>query len=698
MNKTAVVFGATGLVGRELLSQLLVDDDYARVIAVVRRTLSVEHPKLEQVVVSDFSELSQYADCLSASVYFCCIGTTRRKTRDLNAYKEIDLGIPVRIAELAASLHVPVLIVVSSIGASPRSSNYYLQLKGNMELAVRAAFPGRLVFVRPSLLVGFRREFRPFEWLSTLLMLLINPLIPSSMADYRSIRASKLAAGMRGLAAMPETDLLYQRNELYGMASQQGMATHRKEGHNLKKTYTWLFLLFICLIAAAVAITAVQQYKRKTILGDLPEISARGELRALTLYSSVSYFIYRDVEMGYEYELCSQLANSLGLDLKMITAPTVSALLDSLDKGVGDIVAYNVPLTSALRKHYIPCGREFLIHPVLVQRNARSGLVRNVTDLLGREVVVQQGSPYYTRLLHLDEELGGDIDFRIMTEDSMTTEDLIEQVANGQIDYTIADNVLAAFNKTFYKNVHVSTVLGFPQHAHWLVRRSSPVLADSVTRWFGRNVTSVTYKAINKRYFELSKGTPSPFFTTGLIVEEGGRLSPYDSLFKQYAAEFSLDWRLLASIGYQESKFDAQVVSWAGAVGLMQIMPSTARAHGVEPSDLPDPEINIQVACRLLSYLDHYFRSTKDIEHRTKLVLAAFNCGEMHVNDAKALAKKYGKDPHDWENVLQFLLLKRLPKYYEDPVCKRGYLRGTETANFVTEVWTRYQYYLSKGV
>jgi len=698
MKRTAVVFGATGMVGSELVRQLLADESYERVVAVVRRSLLLSHPALEQVLVADYGELHRYSDRLNASVYFCCIGTTQRKTRDKVAYRGVDVGIPVQIADLAEALGVPALIVVSSIGASTRSTNFYLKNKGDMELAVRAAYPGRLIFVRPSMLIGLRREFRLSEWVAGVLMLAFDWTLVGNLSKYSSIYVRKVAKAMMRLAALSQTDPIYETQELKRLAHGLPPAFIKGQTAGHKKANRWLIALFCCLIGIGVVVGHRQYINRQRVFGDLPEVTARGELRALTLYSSVSYFIYRDKEMGYEYELCSQLAKSMGLKLKMIAVPNVSALMDSLDAGVGDIVAYNVPLTNSIKSKYIHCGREFLTHQVLIQRLDNPELIKDVTGLIGRKIVVQRGTPYYTRLRNLNEELGGGLVIQTVTDDSLTTEDLIEQVATGQIPYTVADNVQAQFNKTFYKNLNVGTSLGFPQHAYWLVRKKSPELAAAVTHWFGKNVTSQAYKAINKRYFELSKGYPSPFLTTENTVGPGGRLSPFDLLFKQYAQRHQLDWRLLASIGYQESKYDSHVVSWAGAVGLMQIMPGTARAYGINPALLLDPEQNVIAACRLLSYLERYYASTTSMDDRIKMMLAAFNCGEMHVDDARALARKYGKSPHNWENVLHFLLLKRLPKYYDDPVCKQGYLRATETANFVTDVWTRYQYYISKGV
>lgn len=695
--QTAVVFGATGLVGYELVKTLLDSHRYTTVVAVTRRLLPLTNPALEQLVLADYGQLMTYKDSLNAAVYFCCIGTTLRKAGSRLAFRKVDYDIPCHIAELAEALAIPAMIVISSLGASIRTTNFYLRTKGEMELAVRERYTGRLVFVRPSLLIGFRQEVRIGESLGVVFMRLFGWLLTGRLARFKGIGASQVAAAMMTLAGMANPDRLYETDELFYLAkgievlpSKKALAKHRKI--NLR-----LILIFACLVVLAAYLGHQESIRHRQFFGDLPDIQARGELRALTLYSSTSYFLFKDKEMGYEYELCEQLATSLGLKLRMIVVPNILALMDSLEAGAGDIIAYNVPLSQSIKSDFLPCGREFLTHQVLVQRRDNPDLVTDVTELPGKEVVVQRGTRYHTRLTHLNEELGGGLLIKVLDEDSITAEDLIGQVAAARINFTVADNVQAQFNKTYYKNLHISTRLSFPQHSFWLVRKESPLLAAAVNAWFVANVSSSDYKAINKRYFERSKG-PSPFLTTGRFIAPDGSLSPYDALFKRLGGEHGLDWRLLASIAYQESKFDAQVVSWAGAVGLMQLMPRTAESYGVDADSLTYPEHNVLAAVRLLNSLERPFRKVATPEDRHKLALAAFNSGLGHVLDARALARKYGKNPDSWNDVCEYLLLKRLPAYYEDPVCKQGYLRGNETADFVTEVWTRYQYYLEKGV
>jgi membrane-bound lytic murein transglycosylase F len=172
-----------------------------------------------------------------------------------------------------------------------------------------------------------------------------------------------------------------------------------------------------------------------------------------------------------------------------------------------------------------------------------------------------------------------------------------------------------------------------------------------------------------------------------------GRISQYDELIKKYSGLIGWDWRLLASVIYQESGFDPTAQSWAGAYGLMQLMPNTARRFGVDRNSPPDQHIRAGV--EFIKWLDDRFREKiPDQQERIKFILASYNIGYGHIEDAMNLAEKYGKDPHVWDNsVDEFLMMKSNQKYYMDPVVKYGYCRGIETYNFVSEVLERYADY-----
>ena len=174
------------------------------------------------------------------------------------------------------------------------------------------------------------------------------------------------------------------------------------------------------------------------------------------------------------------------------------------------------------------------------------------------------------------------------------------------------------------------------------------------------------------------------------------QISTFDPFFKKYAHSIDWDWRLLASVSFQESRFLTDRASGTGATGLMGLMPKTAEAFGLSADRINDPEMSIKAACGFIKRLNRFFASIENKEERILFVLAAYNSGPGHVQDAQALAAKYGKDPQKWEDVEEYLKLKNQPEYYNDPVCRSGFLRGAETNTYVQDVIERWRYYQRK--
>lgn len=426
---------------------------------------------------------------------------------------------------------------------------------------------------------------------------------------------------------------------------------------------------------------------------DLKQIRDSNELVMLTLYSSTSYFIYRGQEMGFQYELCQQFARSLGVKLTVKVARSTAQLIHMLRRGEGDLIAYNLPITKEWKDSVTYCGEEVITHQVIVQRKGtpRQPALQDVTQLIGKEIHAKPGK-HLNRLHNLNDELGGGLLIHPVDNDSIAPEELIAQVAQGKIDYTVADDDIARLNTTYYPNLDITLSISFDQRASWAVRKESPRLAEAANQWHRDNMTSPAYTASMKRYFEISKAIPhSPI----LSLREG-KISHYDHLFKRYAPEINWDWRLLASLAYTESNFDTTAVSWAGARGLMQLMPRTARAMGVPEGKEQNPEESIKAAVRYIKLTAKSFNTIPEPE-RTHFVLAAYNSGQGHILDAMALAEKYGKDKRLWyDHVEKYILLKSNEEYFTDPVCRFGYFRGIETYNFVREIMGRYEMYKQK--
>lgn len=426
---------------------------------------------------------------------------------------------------------------------------------------------------------------------------------------------------------------------------------------------------------------------------DLSQIKDSGELVVLTLYSSTSYFIYRGQEMGFQYELSDQFAKSLGLKLRIEVANNVEELIRKLMAGEGDMIAYNLPMTKEWKDSLLYCGEDVITHQVIVQQGrGKQKPLKDVTELVGKDIYVKPGK-YYERLVNLNNELGGGINIHEVTNDSITSEDLITQVAQGKIPYTVVDNDLARLNKTYYPNLNIGLSISFDQRSSWAVRKDSPELAAAANKWHKENMTSPAYTASTKRYFENSKMMPhSPI----LSLKEG-KISHYDELFKKYSKDIDWDWRMLASLAYTESNFDTTAVSWAGAKGLMQLMPATARAMGVPSGKEQNPEQSIKAAIKYIAATDRSLSMIHDKQERIKFILASYNAGLGHIYDAMALAEKHGKNKLIWkDNVENFILLKSNEEYFTDPVCKNGYFRGIETYNFVRDIISRYESYKKK--
>lgn len=450
-----------------------------------------------------------------------------------------------------------------------------------------------------------------------------------------------------------------------------------------------ILLLFLSLIAChnkGHKLGEVSSY-------DLPQMKDSGELVVLTMYSSTSYFIYRGQPMGFQYELSEQFAKSLGLKLRVEVAKSTKELVSKLLAGEGDMIAYNLPITKELKDSLTYCGEEVITHQVIVQRTGkRNKPLTDVTQLIGKDIYVRPGK-YYDRLVNLDKELGGGIHIHKVTGDSVTVEDLITQVAKGEIPYTVADNDLAQLNKTYYPNLDINLSISFDQRSSWAVRKDEPLLAAAADKWHQENMTSPAYQASSKRYFEISKAIPhSP-----ILSIKDGKISHFDKLFKKYSKDIDWDWRLLASLAYTESNFDTTAVSWAGAKGLMQLMPATARAMGVPPGKEQNPEESIKAAIKYIASTNKSLSMIPDKEERINFILASYNAGLGHIYDAMALAEKYGKNKFVWkDNVENFILLKSNEEYFTDPVCKNGYFRGIETYNFVRDIQSRFNNYKKK--
>src|SRR6185369_16932353 len=242
-----------------------------------------------------------------------------------------------------------------------------------------------------------------------------------------------------------------------------------------------------------------------------------------------------------------------------------------------------------------------------------------------------------------------------------------------------------------FKNLRVRPVLGEKHSVSWAVRKNSPELMNELNRWIEEKKNGAFFDNLYKKYF-IDRRHYLERVNSEYLTSSTGKLSEYDGLLKQYAAELSWDWRLLASQAYQESRFRPAARSWAGATGLLQLMPGTAKQFGVTNS--LDPADNVQGAVKFLKWLQTFWeKRVPDQNERLKFILASYNCGAGHVEDGQRLAEKYGGDPQKWEDVSYWLLQKSTQQYSSDAVVKFGFCRGLEPVNYVTNILERFDHY-----
>ena len=413
-----------------------------------------------------------------------------------------------------------------------------------------------------------------------------------------------------------------------------------------------------------------------------------------TLYSPTGFFILKGDTMGYDYDRVCDFARSHGIALRFKVARSMPELLKMLDKRSVDLLACEIPVTAEYKSRVLHCGAVNSTHQVLVQHSG-AGLIHDVTQLIGRDVFVEKGSKYESRLRNLDNEVGGGIVIHTVEGEAALPTELIQRVSRREIDFTIVDSDIAQMNLSYYDSLNIQLKEGFEQRSSWAVSRRNQWLADSIDLWAASSNAQEYSKQALKHYFEMNRGPkPDSVKVDTFAVTPPGGICPYDSVFKLYAKQLGWDWRLLAAIAFCESGFDPNATSWMGARGIMQVMPKTARLFGVDEASLSNPEVSVRVASQILKELDGIMRSRTSAANRIKFVLAAYNAGSGHVTDAIALAAKYELNPREWEeNVEQAMLWKMDPEYYNDSVCSNGYCRGTEPVDYVVKVLNCYEEY-----
>ena len=433
----------------------------------------------------------------------------------------------------------------------------------------------------------------------------------------------------------------------------------------------------------------------------LKEILERGELRAITTYSGTTYFLYRGEPMGFEYELLQQFTDELGVDLKMVIAEDENELINMLKDGKGDLIAYGYTILEERKKHIDFSEPLYYSSQVLVQCKPKNWrrmrrhqinqqLITNPVQLIGDTVSVKINSAYASRIKNLNEEIGGKIHIDTIPGE-MTTGKIIRKVAQGELKYTIADKNIAKIYASAYPELDIDTKISLTQRIAWGLPNYSGKLKDTLNQWIKSQKNTLNYNVVYNKYFKNTRLHKRRVKSSFYSLNEG-KISKYDNLIKKYADKHDWDWRLLASIIYQESKFKPTSESWVGAQGLMQIMPATAEDLGI--TDTTDPQQSVRGGTAYLNQMYKKFDKVDDSIQRLKFTLASYNSGLGHVRDAQRLADYNDLDRYMWDdNVENMIVELSKPKNYNRDFIRYGYVRGREPFNYVRQIFSRYEHY-----
>ena len=432
----------------------------------------------------------------------------------------------------------------------------------------------------------------------------------------------------------------------------------------------------------------LSQHTQTKYKDDLDKIKKRKVLRVLTRNNAATYFLWRGELMGFDYELVKHFAEKNHLRLEMIVPPSRQALTQWLEQGKGDMIAASMTIpqnnSSNALSYSIPYNT---VHEVVVGRSDESE-VHSINELAGRTFYVRRSGSYWKKLQQMKQQ-GIDINIVPVAENE-ETEQIIAKVASGDYDLTLSDSHIVDIELTWRDDIKpLITIDGEVKHG-WVVRSGSPQLLKALNHYIKKQYRGLFYNMTRQKYFEQSKDIAMRL-EQRVDNAANGQLSPYDDAAKEYAKQYNFDWRLIVAQMYQESRFNPKAKSWAGAKGLMQVMPRTAKELGIK--NLKNPSLSIKAGVKYLSWLRDRFEPELPIKDRMWFALAAYNAGPGHVRDARALARKQGWTATRWfGNVERAMLLLSHRKYAKKAA--HGYVRGTEPVKYVREIRNRFLAYV----
>lgn len=434
-----------------------------------------------------------------------------------------------------------------------------------------------------------------------------------------------------------------------------------------------------------IAVHHISQSSIQHRLDDLDVIKKQNlALRVITRNSPETYFLWKGELAGFEYELMREFAKRHEIRFEMIVAESYQHMLALLEQGSGDIIAAGISRTVDRESELEFSNRYNLVSELLVAHKDASP-INSLEDLKGRVISVRKTSAFWSTAQKLKQQYAVEV---ALVDETMPTELIIAQVAEQKLDLTIADSNLIGIEKRFRDNITTPLILKTDIPYAYALRKNNPQLVEALNVFIKSIYRGTFYNVVKSKYFSSKKRQEA--YRENRIVADSD-LSPYDTLVRDRAREYQFDWRLITSQMFQESRFNPNAKSNAGALGLMQVLPKTGEELGY--LDLSNPEQSISAGIKYLDWTRQRFINDIPLEERVYFALAAYNAGFGHVRDAQRLARDMDLRGDRWfDNVEQAMLLLQDPKYYKST--RYGYCRGSEPVNYVRNIQQRYLTYI----
>lgn len=412
----------------------------------------------------------------------------------------------------------------------------------------------------------------------------------------------------------------------------------------------------------------------------LEHIVDSGKLTVVSRNSPTTYYIDKGAPTGFEYTLAELLAEQLGVELEIIPAFGLQDIFTTLDRGEADIAAAGLALTGERDTTYPHSRPYYQLRPQVVYK-AGSFRPRAPGDLGDMSIVVLKGSAH-TRALEA-MAIGGfpDLNWREINEADST--ELLQMVADGDAQLAVIDSNEFEVQQSLYPRLKVAFELGSTQDMVWYLppERNNEALLARINQFLAELQEDGTLERLREEHFGHSK-TVSRMGSHTFSRNRERTLPRYQALIEQVAAEYQMDWPLLAAIAYQESHWDPLAESPTGVRGMMMLTAPTAREVGV--TDRLDAAQSLRGGARYYKQIKRRLPDDIYEPDRTYMALAAYNIGRGHLEDARLLTDRQGGDPHLWSDVMARLPLLQNSKYYQN--LRHGYARGKEAVTYVQNI------------